>query len=303
MNDMNTHRGADNNPDPMRPWTDEDLERFTDGAMDEQEADALRTALLADPEIRAGLARLQRTDALAAAMFDGLMKGDTDATTRAMDQIGRHAIRRAAHRALALAAALLLLISGAFIFGRLTAPSAPSQTSHSPLAHALTQTPPAAHVPSDPAADGRSAVRTVLEIRFQAPDPVPSESAPALVGGPDGADDASRDSAVAHAPVSPPITAAARERQILALGRAIRSAEIARATLNAMTGQEQLEACRLWARDPSLRPVAFERLARLQDDPAYAAECARIANAMSEDKHLLAWARSHNLRTTPPTHQ
>ena len=42
---------------------------------------------------------------------------------------------------------------------------------------------------------------------------------------------------------------------------------------------------------------------RLQDDPALAGECARIASEMSDDSHLLAWARSHGLRTTAPTHQ
>ncbi len=303
---MNTtgarHRG-DHNPDPARPWTDEDLERFADGAMDEQEADALRAALLADPEIRAAFTHLQRTDALAAEMFQGLMRGDASATSHAMDQIARQTLRRAAPRALALAAALVLLISGAFLFGRLTAPAAPSQTPHAPLAHVPTHTkaPPSTHThtPSGSAADERPAVRTVLEIRLPATGPSPSESA--LASRPDPAHPASGD--LATTPADTPTPSPSRERAILALGRAIRSAERARATLDAMPGEDQLEACRIWARDPSLRPVAFERLARLQDDPAYAAECARIAHAMSEDKHLLAWARSHNLRTTTPTHQ
>ncbi len=70
-----------------------------------------------------------------------------------------------------------------------------------------------------------------------------------------------------------------------------------------MPASEQLEACRVWARDPSLRPVAFERLAKLQNDPALAGECARIASEMSDDRFLLAWARSHGLRTTFPEHQ
>jgi hypothetical protein len=302
MNDMTTHRPGDNNPDPARPWTDEDLERFTDGAMDEQETDALRAALLADPEIRAGLARLQRTDALAAAMFDGLMKGDTDATARAMDQIGHNAIRRAAHRALALAASLALLLTGAFIIGRLSASTPASSPSTPPIAHAPTPTPPdiTPEVSPAPAPEQRTAssVRTVLEIRYSAREPAPVDTAQ-IESSTLATDITDPETSDKPAPASGP----SRERQILALGRAIRSAEIARATLDAMPGEEQLQACRIWARDPSLRPVAFERLARLQDDPAYAAECARIANAMSEDKHLLAWARSHNLRTTPPTHQ
>lgn len=303
MNTTDARRPGDHNPDPARPWTDEDLERFADGAMDEQEADALRAALLADPEIRAAFTHLQRTDALAAEMFQGLMRGDASATSHAMDQIARQALRRAVPRALALAAALVLLISGAFIIGRLTAPSAPSQTPHAPLAHVPTHTkaPPSTHTPSDPAADERPAVRTVLEIRLPAAGPSPSESA--LAARPDPAHPASGDVATTPAGASTPTPSPSREREILALGRAIRSAERARATLDAMPGEDQLEACRIWARDPSLRPVAFERLARLQNDPAYAAECARIANAMSEDKHLLAWARSHNLRTTTPTHQ
>ncbi len=298
MNTTSTRRPSDNNPDPTRPWTDEDLERFTDGAMDEQETDALRAALLADSEIRAGLTRLQRTDALAAAMFDGLMKGDTDATARAMDQIGRHAIRRAAHRALALAASLALLLTGAFIIGRLSASTPASSPSAPPIAHAPTSAPPDITPASAPEQRTASSVRTVLEIRYSAREPAPVDTAQ-IESSTLATDITDPETSDKPAPASSP----SREREILALGRAIRSAEIARATLDAMPGEEQLQACRIWARDPSLRPVAFERLARLQDDPAYAAECARIANAMSEDKHLLAWARSHNLRTTPPTHQ
>lgn len=293
MNPKNTRQPNDRASDPARVWTDGDLERFADGAMDEHEAEALRAALLTDPEVRADLARLHRTDALAAAMFDGLMRGDSDATARAMDEIGRRAIRRTAHRALAIAASLALLLTGAFIVGRFTASTPASPTSTPPIAHAPTSVPPEIIPAPSPKHRAASAVRTVLEIRYPAREPAQINTA-ALAAH-------TTDPETSDKPARTP--SATRDREILAIGRAIRSAEIARATLDAMPGEAQLEACRIWARDPSLRPVAFERLARLQDDPAYAAECARIAHAMSEDKHLLAWALSHKLRTTSPTHQ
>ncbi len=268
-------------------WTDLDLERFADDAMDEGAAGALREALLIDSGLRGRLAIIQRTDRLVAEAFDRIANADEVA-------LPPRAIGRARLiRPIALAACVALLTVGSYLIGR---GGRTVVDSGAPLAQS-----PIGSGPGSPerAAPSRGAVRTVFELRL-----------PAGYGGAGEPTVASADQKVGDADIGDPAPARqkadrAREREILALGRAIRSADLARATLDAMAGEDQLDACRVWARDPSLRPVAFERLARLQDDPAFAAECARIATVMSEDRSLLAWARSHNLRTDAgqSTHQ
>lgn len=263
-----------------RAWTDLDLEMFADDALDASPSDALREALRTDADLRRRLGSIRQVDRLAAEAFDQIAAAPrTERSLRAL---------RPSHlaRPLALAACLAIVAVGSYLIGR-SGRRAPDQAA--PLALAPTDSETPSPVPESPAP---RTVRTLFELPMPAGYKVATEAV--------------------RAPSDPkpeptPTRAQpdrSREKEILALGRAIRSADLARATLDTMSGEEQLEACRIWARDPSLRPVAFERLARLQNDPAHAAECARIASAMSEDRNLLAWARSHRLRTdTPPTHQ
>lgn len=262
-----------------RAWTDIDLEMFADDALDASSSDALREALRTDADLRRRLGSIRQIDRLAAEAFDQIAAAPrTERSLRAL---------RPSHlaRPLALAACLAIVAAGSYLFGR-SGRRAPDPVA--PLALAPTDPEPPSPHPESPAP---RTVRTVFEM------PMPAGYKAAI-------------EAAASDPRPEPTPTRAqpdrsREKELLALGRAIRSADLARATLDTMTGEDQLEACRIWARDPSLRPVAFERLARLQNDPAHAAECARIASAMSEDRNLLAWARSHRLRTDAqaPTHQ
>lgn len=302
--DQHEHR-VRRDPGHARIWTDEEIERFADGAMGAEDAEALRASLLADPEIRAGLARVQRTDALAGAVLQGLMTGDDAGVAHAMDRIASRAVRRG----LALAACILALLAGAFAFGRWSVKPTPPVAPERLAASTPSQDGSPALAPVVGAGDvtpRRPAVRIVFEMPF-----TPREPAPDAIAATSGrsAHDAPHDSATIDPRLPDREERAvthAREREILALGRAIRSADLARQTLDTMSGEDQLNACRIWARDPSLRPVAFERLAKLQDDPALAGACARIASEMSDDRSLLAWARSHGLRMSSesnPTHQ
>lgn len=278
-------------------WSDEMLERLIDGEVIEEVASALRDELRRNPDARRELAEIRRTDALAADIFDGLVEGRMSRVAEVMDVYQRRAMRRI----LAGAACVAILIVGAFALGRMMTGASPAPGPDSRLADA---TPEELIAPSHESAieisrpDSRRAARIVFEMPVRPKHLAPGAEVPGVTTEPER---------LAQSPASTPEpraeSARERERRYLAIGRTLRSADVAKQTLDAMPESEQLEACRVWARDPALRPVTFERLARLQDDPALAGECARIASEMSDDSHLLAWARSHGLRTTAPTHQ
>lgn len=276
-------------------WSDELLERLLDGDLNDDLAATLRDELRQSPEARRELAEIRRTDALAAQLLDGIIDGRLDRVAEAMEVYQR----RAARRICAGAACLALLIGGAFLLGRHAASPSRGAAAGSHLAAAPSEVPLVPPGKLAIAPDSPRAVRTVFEMPVRPKHPTPAPDA--------GTGVASEPDRLARAPESTPEPRAesprVREHRFLALGRTLRSADVAKQTLDAMPASEQLEACRVWARDPSLRPVAFERLAKLQNDPALAGECARIASEMSDDRFLLAWARSHGLRTTFPEHQ
>lgn len=85
---------------------------------------------------------------------------------------------------------------------------------------------------------------------------------------------------------------AARERTALELGRAIRSARAAEAALDALSPDEQLGVIRLWARDPSLRPFAFDRLERLAGESAVRVEALDLARSLAGEPELSPWVHS-----------
>ncbi|MBX3315422.1 MAG: hypothetical protein KF902_01010 [Phycisphaeraceae bacterium] len=299
---MNQHERFGNDGRDASDWDDEMLERLIDGEMTEEMAAALHEELRRSPAARHELAEIRRTDALAAEVLDGLLEGRVERVAEVFEMYQR----RAARRILAGAACVAMLVGGAFLLGRSLSGAAPSpQLIDSRAADSRSGADPET-VPNEHRAfaltEHQPRVRTVFEIAVLPARAVDAELAmPASV------------MTVEATPAQPELVPsdvvgkrardAERARRFIELGRTLRSAELARQTLDAMSASEQLEACRVWAREPSLRPVAFERLARLQNDPALAGECARIASEMSDDSSLLAWARSHGLRTTAPTHQ
>ena len=150
-----------------------------------------------------------------------------------------------------------------------------------------------AAVESDPSAVRRSVVlarftpeeSAGMAALFETPAPAPAPAAeptPNVDGAP----------AIVAASPEP---AAASDEQLMALGRLLRSAEAARDTLALMSPGEQLEACRLWAAEPSLRPFAFERLSDLSMNPAVADDVRRAATAMASDPALSPWLQSYGL--------
>ncbi len=69
-------------------------------------------------------------------------------------------------------------------------------------------------------------------------------------------------------------------------------------TLDLMHPDQQIEACRVWAQDPSLRPVAFERLQQLASDPALAEQVSQTAQALARDAALRPWLMSYGFQDT-----
>lgn len=86
-----------------------------------------------------------------------------------------------------------------------------------------------------------------------------------------------------------------REAELLEFGRTLRSAMEIRETLDAMTPAEQLRACRVWAEHPTLRPVTFERLLALREDPAVRDEVLALVDEMRDVDELRPWLRSYRL--------
>ncbi len=108
------------------------------------------------------------------------------------------------------------------------------------------------------------------------------------------------DTVAAAEPVPLPDTTPdpARRDHLLALGRALRSAMNANDTLDLMSPAEQVEACRVWAADPSLRPVAFERLQQLASNPALADQVRHTAEALARDTAMRPWLMSYGFQDT-----
>ncbi|MBM4107878.1 MAG: hypothetical protein FJ255_03560 [Phycisphaerae bacterium] len=84
-----------------------------------------------------------------------------------------------------------------------------------------------------------------------------------------------------------------RSAALVRIGRARLAADTSRRILDAMPAAMQIEACRAWADDPALRPVAFERLATLRDDPTVVAQVRELLAELAGRADLSAWVRSY----------
>jgi len=109
--------------------------------------------------------------------------------------------------------------------------------------------------------------------------------------------DAQTEETMAQVPVEPADEdeGLSNRDHLLAIGRALRSADVARDALALMSPEEQLEACRLWSAEPSLRPIAFAHLSHLSMDPAVASDARRVAEALAIDASNRPWLASYGL--------
>lgn len=86
---------------------------------------------------------------------------------------------------------------------------------------------------------------------------------------------------------------AERDAALVRLGRARVAANTSRTILDSLPPTVQVSACRVWAEEPALRPVAFERLAALRHDPGVGESARSLIKELSERRDLLAWVRSY----------
>lgn len=293
-------RSADRNPGHdanERPsaWTDLDLEAFHDGEMDDATGAALGADLRRDAALRARLSAIAEVDAAVASIV-----ANTQATAHGSGRGTRRGPGRFGSWA---AAAALTLIAGAAVVlvnsaGR--RPQPPDARAASDRGSTLETDPERversfADHPAHFSGSAPSAEWVVLSV------PVRTPRAERHVS--DRSRSPSTISGSSDAPEEPNITAvlrsttdAQRDAAYIEMGRTIRSAMAATAYLDGLDADEQVRVCRLWAEDPSLRPVVFARLAALRErDAGVRSAVDRVAADLQRRHEFLPWLRSHGL--------
>jgi hypothetical protein len=88
-----------------------------------------------------------------------------------------------------------------------------------------------------------------------------------------------------------------RARAEVFLSRTLRSARTAELLLDGLGPEAQVTLASRWAREPKLRPVAFDRLRRLAEDDATSALVEAELARLGRDRDLSPWVRGFH----PPT--
>ncbi|MBL1217013.1 MAG: hypothetical protein D8M59_05895 [Planctomycetes bacterium] len=263
--------------DGHHPWPDLDLELYHDGQLDSDRERELAEALRHDPDLRCRLARIVKADAV---VRDSLLTEET-----AEDDMHDRRwpipfdIRSPWGSMIAVAALLSIIVTVTAVV--LTYKSQPGTTTDSSEVNGTrtartTDTPPVPFI-----ADGTEGAGVVMVVPYKRPrskertangtaarhlrPAATSETRDeSTVGQPRLA------TALARGDVEPVLrqiedanTTQAVERVYREIGLALRSSMTAEIVLNRMSQPQQVEACRLWAADVSLRPVVFDRLRTL----------------------------------------
>jgi len=273
-------------------WSDDDLQRHLDGEMAGDRRAAITADLFTDPSLR------DRLDRLAA-----------------IDEMGRRALcedaptmvdRRksgAAYRKVALGGiAAVIALTSVGVVWRAVANRAPA----APMATMAPAPAPNVEPTTEPAAElTYSQQRLILTI------PVAASGRPLakrarfasrkIAAPPNEADavDLEIDSALVrgHAEEALGLLAqsnvADRAEQWSRLGALMQSAQRAREALLFLPVDQQIEIVRVWANDPSLRPVVFERLGELVRDPATATAAQALRAQLAQNPQLKSWVTSY----------
>jgi len=258
------------------------LERLIDGDLPRSEADSLRDLVERDPALRAELARVERTDRLIAESLSARPR-PRRSSPRAGAVRPRWLVLGGAGGLIGLGAlAAVALVVRPWSEGALRPTSSHEPSSPTHVASVDDRTPPA------PDARSQSGSRVLFEIAGARAPARPDDRLPAAT----------------HSSEDRPVSIDERRRiansderdgraeEYLRLGRSIRSAMIAERALDELTPAEQLDAIREWVRVPSLRPVAFERLAALAHDPMVGDAALSLARALADQQDLSPWVKS-----------
>ncbi|TVQ33101.1 MAG: hypothetical protein EA376_03335 [Phycisphaeraceae bacterium] len=275
------------NRDHAHTWSDLDVERYHDGDMPDDLARAFTRDLMADAALRARLDAVRRVDEVARAALL--------AAPAARTAPPRPPIRR-----LMAAAAMIALVAGAgLVTWRFTTAPAPSTAGESQLIAQDDTAPPEAPAPRTGPFRPGDVVLTITHRPGAAPSsssraPAPSRSvaAPSTV---DELDAALRRGDALHAMRllnERDADGAGLER----IGALFLSADTAREALDMLPPQRRLDAIRIWAARPALRPVVFPAFADMLADPATADAARALRRELADIPELRPWLASYASR-------
>lgn len=298
-----------NSDRPTAPHTptDTQLQSFHDDELPDHERAALAARLREDPKLRAHLEELARTDRL---ILQSLSNAPTNHTrpntpTSARTNSRSHATRL--RSPLRIAACAAIAASACIIIWLTTTPSR-----HIPAAPDTTP----AHIP--PLAQEPTAGETVSPRRLEPATPIESRrlaswsTPPPPTSPPATAEDSEPRTADAHPqpPALPGLTTLTTgtpdalpplsNKELMDLGRTLRSAMHAESLLDLLPPEEQIHACRVWAAEPHLRPVVMARLRHLSERGELETAIRNTVSDLSQDPDLWTWLRSYGLAPPPP---
>jgi len=276
-----------------RTWTRHDLERLLDGDLSALESEAIERDLARDAVLRT---RLNAVRTLDEAIADALQPAAASAqrqdqmeqpsiAPRPSDQ--RRTLRRTAQpfKAILLAAASVLIVIGAgMYFAPRSEPVEQPNALQSEIPWQTSRTASSRRfgpAPLNTTAPSRARLTSESDER-RLPPPAPLRlSTPSL-----------RSSRSAKA-----ITTAstASTEQSTHATPALHSAAEARALFDGLSNPQRIAAAELLMRNPGLRSVAFQELARLRDHDAPDPQITDLLRRIDEDPELRTWAVAYQL--------
>ncbi|MFG0330757.1 MAG: hypothetical protein ACF8PN_12780 [Phycisphaerales bacterium] len=281
-------------------WSDESLERYLDDDLNATEMSALADDLRRSAPLRERLARRsQENDLVRAAL-------EVDD-----DEIEKATAHRRRQQPFVLGATVMSAVAAAiaiaFVWpGRGERPSIDRTTENVVRASEGEDADAEASVASR-SESRASTIRVVLAIERSRPDPdrqarPEAENETMELAGPAPMTMERLDRALATGDVDAAIESlraapddASREDGFSRLATILRSAETSERVLDQLPPAEQVAVCRLWAEDPRMRPVSFERLQRLSTDPAVSSAVSETLERLYHNRTLRPWMRSYGL--------
>ncbi len=276
-----------------KTWTTQDLELYHDEELEPAQRSKLSDALRRDPELRERLATVRRVDdLLGAALVDDV-------------RTARRPLRLVFSRSVPVAAAagVLIAVTAAAWFSVKHWPHG-----EIPVAQNANQRP------SDLAGQPEyRPIRVVFSLPIGTASPKPA-------GRPATTTRTKTNSVVAVAAVRDDASFVARLDRMLKIGRIqealellegasdnqravayrrmgqlLRSAYVAEQILDRLSPREQLAVCRQWARQPLVRPTAFDRLRRFSRQPGLSGDVQVVVTELAKDPELGTWLYGYQL--------
>lgn len=285
-----TTRHADSAPSTARIWSDEQLELYHDRELDRAASELLAADLRTDPALRDRLSAIGQLDR---------------AIRRTVLTAPPERPRVRALRLGAMVATFLTLATGIMIAVLLLPVMSGTRPPMQPIAADIDHIDPPPPMESRLGEAGMPVLASFAVRRDGPPSRPVERAAQQDVAPATEPTDRSLADLLASGDVDTFLartrstTNEDRDAAFSLLGGTLRSAMTAQSVLDKLTPEEQLAVCAVWAREPRLRPVTFERLASLQNRPELKDRVNTLASELARSRDLLAWVRSYGLQTSP----